>query len=242
MPKSKRDKAVSLTKVVRKGKEAKSKLIDEIRSCVDLYERVFVFSVANMRNTKLKDVRMKWKDTSRFFFGKSKVMSLALGRIKQESVKDNLYKLSKHLYGQRGLFFTNAPSDDVISYFKQYCEIEFAKSGAVAPKTVLINAGPLDHQFSHSMEPQLRKLGLPTQIQRGIVALIHDYTICSEGEKLTPEQAKLLKLFGMKTVEFRINLLCFWNRDSTKFESLKKKEYGKNDKPSFDCVEIENSN
>lgn len=240
MPKSKRDKAVSLTKVGRKGKEAKTKLIDEIRNCVDSYERVFVFSVANMRNTKLKDVRMKWKDTSRFFFGKTKVMSLALGRIKQESIKDDLYKLSKFLNGQRGLLFTNAPREDVIRYFDQYCEADFAKTGTEAPKTVHIETGPLDNWFPHSMEPQLRKMGLPTQMQKGIVTLMQDHTICKEGDKLTPEQAKLLKLFGMATVDFRISLLCCWDRDAAKFESLKKKKSEK--QKLVETMEIGNFN
>lgn len=42
-----------------------------------------------MRNTKLKDLRNDWKD-SRFFFGKNKVMAVALGRTKSDEVEDQL--------------------------------------------------------------------------------------------------------------------------------------------------------
>lgn len=33
----------------------------QLRRCVDTYKYIFVFSVANMRNNKLKDVRNAWK-------------------------------------------------------------------------------------------------------------------------------------------------------------------------------------
>jgi hypothetical protein len=36
-------------------------MIFQVQECVDKYARIFVFSVENMRNTKLKDVRNEWK-------------------------------------------------------------------------------------------------------------------------------------------------------------------------------------
>ena len=47
-------------------------------------------------------------------------------------------------------------------------------------------------QFSHSIEPYLRSLGLPTSLERSKVTLLEEYTICEMGNTLTPEQAKLM--------------------------------------------------
>lgn len=47
-------------------------------------------------------------------------------------------------------------------------------------------------QFSHSIEPHLRQLGLPTALEKGIVTLTKDHTICKEGDTLTPQQASIL--------------------------------------------------
>ena len=54
----------SLSSTKRKGTEGKASLLQEVRDCCDQYEHVFVFSVENMRNNKLKEVRAHWK-TSR---------------------------------------------------------------------------------------------------------------------------------------------------------------------------------
>lgn len=46
-----------LTKAKKKGREHKERLIGDLRECLDSYANVFLFSVENMRNDKLKEVR-----------------------------------------------------------------------------------------------------------------------------------------------------------------------------------------
>lgn len=50
----------------------------------------------------------------RFYFGKNKVMALALGRTQEDEYKDNLHKLSNQLRGQSGLLFTNKSKKEVL--------------------------------------------------------------------------------------------------------------------------------
>lgn len=54
---------MTLSKTVKKGLERKQSLRDEVVKAVEKYENIFVFSVQNMRNAKLKDVRNDWKDS-----------------------------------------------------------------------------------------------------------------------------------------------------------------------------------
>lgn len=63
MPKSKRARVVHLSKVDKKGKEHTIKLFNNIRESLDNYQYCFVFSVENMRNTYLKDVRAEFSDS-----------------------------------------------------------------------------------------------------------------------------------------------------------------------------------
>lgn len=80
----------------------------------------------------------------------------------------------------------------MIRWFKNYSEPEFPRAGTRAAYTVTLNEGPLPDTFIHSMEPSLRQLGLPTSLQRGVIQVIKNHTICKEGTILTPEQSRLL--------------------------------------------------
>ncbi|XP_015268093.1 PREDICTED: mRNA turnover protein 4 homolog [Gekko japonicus] len=218
MPKSKRDKKVSLTKTPKKGLEFKQNLIGELRKSVDIYKYVYIFSIANVRNNRLKDIRNAWKH-SRIFFGKNKVMMVALGRSPADEYKENLHQVSKHLRGEVGLLFSNRTKAEVLDWFAEFKEVDFARSGNKATFTVGLDQGPLE-QFPHSMEPQLRQLGLPTALKKGVVTLISDYEVCKEGDVLTPEQARILKLFGYKMAEFKVTIRSVWCAETGDFEQL----------------------
>ncbi|KAH8599714.1 ribosomal protein L10-domain-containing protein [Bisporella sp. PMI_857] len=130
MPKSKRAKVVHLSKVDKKGKEGTIKLFNNVRESLDKYQYCFVFSVENMRNTYLKDVRTEFSD-SRLFFGKTKVMAKALGTAPEDSHQPGSYHLSPHLHGDKGLLLTNRSPADVTAYFNSMCK---TTSRAPAPQ------------------------------------------------------------------------------------------------------------
>ena len=120
MPKSKRDRKIALSKTTKKvGLETKQvwynnifrssifknteyfirsfiysfiwqAIVDKIRSNVDNYPRLFVFSIDNMRNLHFKHVRETWKAHSTFVMGKNRIMSLALGRDEAEEYAEKV--------------------------------------------------------------------------------------------------------------------------------------------------------
>ena len=53
-------------------------------------------------------------------------------------------------------------------WFESYSVHDFARSGTVASSTVELDEGPLI-QFSHSIEPHLRRLGLPVALKKGLI-------------------------------------------------------------------------
>eukprot|EP00039_Didymoeca_costata_P019806 m.339001 g.339001 ORF g.339001 m.339001 type:complete len:219 (+) comp18628_c0_seq1:164-820(+) len=204
MPKSKRQKLVSLTRTDKKGHQMKEKLINEIRDCVNDYESIYLFIVENMRNAKLKDVRKEWRD-SRMFLGRNKVIALALGKTPETECKPGVHEIAQHVSGNIGVFFTNSDAAEIKRWFDDFREADFARSGDEAKETISLKEGPLA-QFSHAIEPHLRKLGLPTTLKRGVVTMLKDHTVCTKGEILKPEQANLLKLLEIKMATFSIRL------------------------------------
>ena len=212
MPKSKRDQKVTLSKTQKKGRARKETILQEVRGCVGQYGAAYVFTAENMRNAALKDVRAKLA-SSRIFFGRNKLIAAALGRTSAEEQADGLSQVAKAvLGGEAGLIFTSKSAAELRRVFDETQVAEFARAGVEATRDVELDAGPLAG-FPHSMEPYLRKLGLPTLLANGVVTLLADYSVCSEGQELNGEQAKLLQLLDIKMATFALTLKCRWSAD-----------------------------
>eukprot|EP00760_Papus_ankaliazontas_P001932 PhM_4_TR10743/c0_g2_i1/m.2458/K14815/MRT4; mRNA turnover protein 4 len=213
MPKSKRAKVVALTTTKPKGRENKEKLVENIREALSKYDHVYTFDYANLRTKFLKEMRIERQGDSRMFLGNNRVMAVALGREEEESIAPNLFKLSKFIRGNAGLFFTNLPKSEVKQFFHDFIRDDFARTGNTMPQDVTIPAGALPSEvFPHSMMEQLAKLGLPVKLDRGVIHITEDTIICKEGAALTPEASQILKLFGVQMAQFQVTLTAHWTK------------------------------
>ncbi|KAF8786068.1 mRNA turnover protein 4 like protein [Argiope bruennichi] len=198
MPKSKRNKTVDLSKTKKHGLEGKKELYDKIQANVKNYAHVFVFSVNDMRNSKMKNVREQWKH-SRFCIGKNKVMAMALGHTPEGEYRLNLHKIAEMLIGERGLLFTNQSVDEVTNLAKATRGLYFQGTFGTIPHNLII----------------LRRLVFPPTLKKGVIHLIKEHVVCREGDRLSPETARILKLLGYEMAEFRIKILSVWSQDGT---------------------------
>ncbi|KAJ5152188.1 hypothetical protein N7492_010483 [Penicillium capsulatum] len=230
MPRSKRARVVHESKTTKKDhKEQTRRLYANIRECVEEYDHLFVFAVDNMRNTYLKDVRSEFAD-SRLFFGKTKVMAKALGSNPETEAAPNLHILTPYLTGAVGLLFTSRAAESVLNYFENFRPMDFARAGTEATRSFSIpnglvysRAGEIptanDEPISHTIEPALRKLGVPTRLVKGKVMLEltddqEGYPVCRKGEVLDSRQTTLMKMFGVTSSEFKVDLKAHWTRST----------------------------
>ncbi|KAJ0075041.1 hypothetical protein Patl1_34579 [Pistacia atlantica] len=146
MPKSKHDRAVTLSKTKKKGRELKELIVNSIREAVENYNSIYFFSFENMRTLKFKEFRDQLKPTS--------------------------------------------------CLFNKYEEYDFARTGSTATEKVELSSGPLE-QFTHEMEPLLRKQGMPVRLNKGVVELVSDFVVCEEGKPISPESARILVCSGL---------------------------------------------
>ncbi|CAF4533883.1 unnamed protein product [Rotaria sp. Silwood2] len=224
MPKSKRSQRVTISKSSKKlktnrGLELKQELVKKIRSRLDQCSHLFVVRLYNERTEKLQIVRAHFppSESSYFLFGKNRVMQLALGRTPATEYLPSLSKISPYLVGKVGLMLTNRSPQEVLEYFNQLEMEDYARAGNHVKETVTIDEGSLDG-FQHTMEPLLRSLGLMTTLKKGIIHLLKPFTICSKGDVLTPEQAKLLKLFQRPLAQFKIKVKVHWNKQNEQLQ------------------------
>jgi len=223
MPKSKRARLVHTSTVQKKpSKEKSASLFAAVQEAAGAYRHIFVFSVENMRNTYLKEVRQHFASDGRLFFGKTKVMAKALGLKEEDEHAPGLSKLSKYLAGNVGLLLTNWEPKEVLDYFRDYVEVDFARAGVRASRTFTVPAGVVysragelavedDVLLPHSLEVTVRKWGMPTRLDKGKVVLDQEYTIAEEGKEMNSSQTALLKLFGVAMAEFKVQILAYWS-------------------------------
>eukprot|EP00597_Dinobryon_sp_UTEXLB2267_P004800 CAMPEP_0170077848 /NCGR_PEP_ID=MMETSP0019_2-20121128/14569_1 /TAXON_ID=98059 /ORGANISM="Dinobryon sp., Strain UTEXLB2267" /LENGTH=175 /DNA_ID=CAMNT_0010290395 /DNA_START=151 /DNA_END=678 /DNA_ORIENTATION=+ len=171
-----------------------------------------------MRTEKFKEVRMYFRE-SRIYLGKNTIAQIALGRSPEEEYKCNLSKISEKLVGNVGLLFTNRPRKEVVRYFENFSHPDFAKAGAIATETFILEPQPLP-QFPVSMLNELRKMGMAVEIDDGTVMLREPVTVMSDGVPLTPEQARMLVKLDRKTITFQIRMECVWLEKGSKFIEL----------------------
>ncbi|GAA5957843.1 hypothetical protein JCM21900_001285 [Sporobolomyces salmonicolor] len=206
MPRSKRDKVLALTQTSKKGKEAKGKLIEEVREQADHFQYLWVFEVEHMRNNLLQEVRTAWKG-SRIFLGRNAVMRKGLGATPEDECRLGVHKVANMLEGNRGLLFTDEAPSVVLEWFESFKKQDFARTGNQVDETFELPAGPIkinDDLAPHSLEPQFRKLGLSTSLLKGVPTLNAPHTVCKKGDTLNPNQVNLLKLFGKTFATFQI--------------------------------------
>ena len=195
MPKSKRNQQISLTKTRKKdSKSSKANLYQEIQQKSSEFKFLILFKVENNRNNFMKQVRMELKD-SKMYFGSNRVMAKALGLTSSEEVVKNASLISTLLTNNVGLIFTNSDYSTLVDYFSNLKFKDFARQGAIAKYDFVVKQGILKRgevNFPSNMEPLLRKLGLPTELQKGAINCRSDYVVCKQGQELNQDACLLL--------------------------------------------------
>lgn len=238
MPKSKRNKLITLSKTTKKGRERKKGLIDSVRECFEEFRELYVFEFRNMRNPFFKTLREDLKSSSRLFLGSNKVLQVALGRDPASEIKENVHKVCECLTGQRGLLFTNLPKEEVLKKLGEFECSDYARTGSLATETIELKEGPLD-QFSHDMEPFLRKQSLPVRLNKGVIELVADHIVCEKGKPISPEASRTLRLLGIQMSVFQLHPVCRWTPQE--FEMFDVPESAEEDEEDDDGGDVEDA-
>lgn len=97
MPRAKRNKEVTLSKVKPKGRDHKENQLQRLQAAAQANPFCYLFSVGNMRNNHLKEVREKWKGSS-IFWGMNGVARKALGVDPENEIVEGISEITKVMY------------------------------------------------------------------------------------------------------------------------------------------------
>ncbi|KAI1608185.1 50S ribosomal protein L10 [Exophiala viscosa] len=232
MANSKRARVVHTSKTHKNRKELVRRLGANVQEAAENYNYIWVFSVENVRNNFLKKVRTDFDD-SRIMMGKTKVMMVSLGHNAETECVPGVSALGPYLKGEVGLLFTSREPSEIEEYFDDYLNLDYARSGTTATQEIRIPPGELHTMYGVpggeedplplQIEPMLRKLGVPTRLVKGKVVLEEHpegsmddeegYLVCKEGDTLDSRQTSILKIFGVRMSEFKIELIAVFDKN-----------------------------
>merc|ERR1719189_2148772 len=87
-----------------------------------------------------------------------------------------------------------------------------AKAGSVAPKDVMIPAGPSG--LEPSQTSFFQALNIPTKIVKGSIEITADFKICTEGEKVVLSAQALLAKMNMRPFEYGMKIRSVFQEGS----------------------------
>merc|ERR1719444_168282 len=117
-----------------------------------------------------------------------------------------LSSLLASIQGNMGFIFchTNAHLQTARDCLAEFVVPAAAKAGVVAPKDVIIPAGPTG--LEPSQTSFFQALNIPTKIVKGAIELTQEFKICTEGEKVVLSAQALLTKLGIKPFEYGMKI------------------------------------
>lgn len=237
MPRSRRNRVITLSNVTKKDKETKTKNFDNLSDNLLKFKRVVLLNLSNINSNNLKELRTQWdndtlaeEDRSKLVVSKKKMIIKNLDIYKEEFAK--LDKLSNILQKQHeknatyGILYTNYDYKTVVEFFDSYLKKDFAKNNSKSPLTFDIPKGVVysrggfipvenDIPMAHSLEPTLRnKYKIPTSLKDGKIVLETDYHVCDEGQTLSVVQCLILRQFGIAESEYKVEIMGSYDKET----------------------------
>lgn len=121
--------------------------------------------------------------------------------------RPHLSIIRDQMMGNTGLIFTNGDLSDIKEILDTQVREAPAKVSALAPKDVIVPAGPT------GMDPKqtgfFQALNIATKIVRAQIEIVNPVTVIEAGDKISPSQAALLDKLKIFPFEYKMNVKSF---------------------------------
>lgn len=212
-------------------KERKLETIESVQKALRAYPNLFLYQLENPRNSFFQRLRRDLSETSIFWLGKNKVLQKALGKNASSAFVAGADQVSSKITGNTGILFTKLSRAELEDVLSGYSLVDYARAGSIChlPITIVPKEDKVlcrmdsGEPISATQETILRIAGMPTMLRGGAVLLAsgNEFKVCEAGDKLTSNQAKILKVFGIQTDEFSVKLLARFDCGTGKLEEYK---------------------
>jgi len=183
----------------------KKKTVDEFTGLLKEYPIVGAVNMENLPARTLQKMREQLRGTVVLKMTKRRFINRALESAKKD--KPDIGKLQEYLRGMPALLFTKDNPFALYKILKKNKSKAPAKSGQVAPKDIIVPAGPTSFAPGPVIG-ELGQLGIKAGIDAGKVAIKQDTTVCKEGQVISSQLAAMLTRLGIEPMEIGLDLVA----------------------------------
>jgi len=180
----------------------KQAYFDKLAELVETYPRVLIVLADHVGSRQMSEIRRSLRDKAILLMGKNTMMRTALRQ--NVSKTPQLDKLIPLVKLNIGFVFCIDDQSEVRKVILQNRVPAPARQGVIAPKDVIIPAGPT------GMDPTqtsfFQALGIPTKIVTSQIQIQNDVHIIKEGDKVTASQSVLLQKLSIRPFTYGLQV------------------------------------
>ncbi len=185
----------------------KKDIVKKIRDLSSQNPIIGAVNVEGLPAPQFQKIREQLRGKVTVFMAKKRFIKLALDEIEKE--KGGIKGLEGHIKGMPALIFTSENPFSLFNNLKKNKSSAPAKGGQVAPKDIVVPAGPTG--FSPGpVIGELGSLGIKTSVQNGKIAIIKDTVVCKEGAVISDKLAGILTRLGIQPMEIGLTVTAIY--------------------------------
>jgi len=176
----------------------KANYFTKLVQLLDDFPKCFIVGADHVGSKQMQQIRISLRGHAVILMGKNTMIRKAIkGHLESNPA---LEKILNHVKGNVGFVFTREDLVDVREKLLENKVKAPARSGAIAPCSVVIPAqntglGPEKTSF-------FQALSIPTKISKGTIEIINDVNILKEGDKVGPSEATLLNMLNISPFSY----------------------------------------
>jgi len=188
--------------------EYKKKIVNEFVNLVNSYPIVGVVNMENLPTAQLQKMREQLRDKVVIRMTKRRFMNIAFDKLKDS--KKGIEEMKNYLTGMPALLFTKDEPFKLAKTLKKSMSTAPAKQGQVAPKDIIVTAGPTPFSPGPVIS-ELASAGIKTAIEAGKIVVKSDAVVVKKGEKVSSAIAGILARLGVEPMEVGLNLTAVYD-------------------------------
>ncbi|MBS3145790.1 50S ribosomal protein L10 [Candidatus Woesearchaeota archaeon] len=181
----------------------KKEEVKTIKGLLKNHKVVGLADITGFPSPQLQKIRSNLKDKLLIRITKSRLIKLSMDELKEE-IK-GIDRLKESLEGMPALLLSNQEPFKLAKSLSKSKSSAPAKAGQIAPKDLIINAGPT----SFAPGPIIGELGaagLKAGVEGGKIVIKEDKVIAKKGDTITPKIVDLLSKFKIEPMEIGLKI------------------------------------